>query len=966
MIEVRITDGNEIFILSPHTIDIPDFRGMNEILQHEEQTCNLSAVYDSALVSFLVSASSITAEVYDGNELLFTGTVDDSFDFSDNGEPEPADVIKLTIRDKSSFFDRECESEFACIGENLSEIIESICLACDVTSEAVFEDDPVIDAFVLDRGKRYIEPMTELLFQYGYTWYFNQNGNFEVLKINLSQTPGSLTDSDFLAGLRISKTSKKYDSVKVTYGTLTKKANEQVYFEGNGLDDDKKVIPITIRSGQYYPYDSDPVQEAREGKVYQEFASGYAESYKTYSGEQKYRRSEKSTLIYTENHTITQDWSGSITIDRTEFGARSAAVRLRNTGNEDAALMQFAIRADAYYLNSENTVKAGSGKKVYSYESQYIYSSQAADDLAQLLYKLYASKNLRIQGLTERPVIPGKIYEIDTGTSGLTSTAIALKCSLNPESGKYAVTLLSVSDIAVNPARYKLRHAQKNNSDSIPDAKIVNITAPQGLVFKNNAPAQLPLEVKSTGFTPTSYKWYKDGVEISGATGSTYNVGSASPGVYKVVVDNKYEDYVTVISVIDGEWDSVYQCVIEKGVAPEMEVEDGDSLVLDDEQGVLQTESEENRKNSYRITVYKDGEKASETLYGKWRYEKFKEYIGSTPTYEWTNFENITITNGEAYVRTDHETIRQIQCSVYKNSNYDTMVCTGITNNEKAASYHLETSSNTIKSTFEGTYSPSELTVNGKQKVSSNPGDFEGYFKIFYSLVPNPASNDWQPAYSSESQEASHTWSIAPNGIQLIKCQLYADEDFENLLEEDIIPITKDGKDSKGYNVSVSNENFAIPTDAENLKPLENTSVTVEFTAIKGADELNATKENTILQSQFKLTFPQSQGGISIDQDNSHPEKLAFTATTTTAISRSQNIEITFTFSDGTQLKKNVTITATTQGPKGNNGGYMDYKYLKADFGLSNEELLASTDWQETQPAPEEGKCIYMASKWID
>ncbi len=515
MIEVRITDGNEIFILSPHIIDIPDLRGMNENLQHEEQTCNLSAVYDSALVSFLVSASSITAEVYDGNELLFTGTVDDSFDFTDNGEPEPADVIKLTIRDKSSFFDRECESEFACIGENLSEIVESICLACDVTSEAVFEDAPVIDAFVLDRGKRYIEPMTDLLFQYGYSWYFNQNGNFEVLKINLSQTPGSLTDSDFLAGLRISKTSKKYDSVKVTYGTLTKKANEQVYFEGNGLDDEKKTIPITIRPGQYYPYDSDPVQEAREGKVYQEFASGYAESYKTYSGEQKYRRSEKSTLIYTENHSITQDWSGSITIDRTEFGARSAAVRLRNTGNEDAALMQFAIRADAYYLNSENTVKAGSGKKEYTYESQYIYSSQAADDLAQLLYKLYASKNLRIQGSTERPVIPGNLYEIDTGTSGLTSIAIALKCSLNPESGKYAVTLLSVSDIAVNVTRYKVRSAFDQEAETIVLQEIK-----YGLSSSVNAyPSSWSDNIPAA--EPEQYLWTRTRIEYSTGREST-------------------------------------------------------------------------------------------------------------------------------------------------------------------------------------------------------------------------------------------------------------------------------------------------------------------------------------------------------------------------------------------------------------------------------------------------------------
>lgn len=467
MIKVEITDGNTTFLLSPHSIEIPDVRNMNESLQHEEQTCEMTAVFDVDLLSLLMNHADLQACVSDGETSLFTGFVDNNTDLTDNGEPEPADIINITIRDRTRLFDITTESEVAQIGKTLSQIVSVICQNCNVTNAAVFSDNPQVAAFVLDKDKKYLDALNTLLFQYGYTWFFNEDGEFEVLKINLQNVTESITDSDLFTGLNISKTRKNYNAVKVTYGTLTKKGNEQVFFTGNGLGGDNKVVPFTIRPGQYYPYESDPAQEQREGKVFQNFESGYAEEYQTYSGEKKFRRATNQTLIYTENHKVVEDWEGSIVINRTEYGARSAAVRLLNTGTEDAELKQFAIRADAYYRSSNNSVTVGSGKKEYSYEAEHIYDDTAASNLATLLCKLYTDTCIKFSGKIRRNIKPGTICSIDTGLSGITCNALVINSQYDPENDLHTITLNSISEVQMNSSRYKERKSENSLTENL-------------------------------------------------------------------------------------------------------------------------------------------------------------------------------------------------------------------------------------------------------------------------------------------------------------------------------------------------------------------------------------------------------------------------------------------------------------------------------------------------------------------
>lgn len=58
----------------------------------------------------------------------------------------------------------------------------------------------------------------------------------------------------------------------------------------------------------------------------------------------------------------------------------------------------------------------------------------------------------------------------------------------------------------------------------------------------------------------------------------------------------------------------------------------------------------------------------------------------------------------------------------------------------------------------------------------------------------------------------------------------------------------------------------------------------------------------------------------------------------------------------------NPSVMATN----GKDGGYQDYVFLVGDFGMTEEDLRKSDKWTDAPPAVEDGKCLYMATKFIE
>ena len=57
--------------------------------------------------------------------------------------------------------------------------------------------------------------------------------------------------------------------------------------------------------------------------------------------------------------------------------------------------------------------------------------------------------------------------------------------------------------------------------------------------------------------------------------------------------------------------------------------------------------------------------------------------------------------------------------------------------------------------------------------------------------------------------------------------------------------------------------------------------------------------------------------------------------------------------------------TAGVDGKDGKNGGYQDYQFAVGDFGLTDTQARALT-WHDAPPNVPDGKCLYMATKWIE
>lgn len=524
------------FQTNPMSITIP--RGeLNENLQHVAQSCQVTVAYEPEILEILALRSFVKATVEDGTGTVFTGIIDTGATWTDNGFPTPIDSLQLKINDNTYLLDKQTEDEVALINTTLKNVIEKICSDCKITISADTQlPDTHLKAFVIDTGTSYLQALNNLLFQHELAFIFTGTG--ELSLIDFSTPPEDLPvigQDRILTGFSPTRTAKKYGAVKIGYTILTQKKDQQVYFEGNDLGEDNKVVPITVRPGQYYPYESDPTQEAREGQVYQEFAEGYAESYQAYNGETKYRRSQKTSLLYTENQRIVQDWEGSIVVDRTDFQARRASVRLKNTGTQDANLLQLAIRADAWYREPTSYVTAGSGNE-YLYEGEYLYTPEAAEKLSKTLSRFFLGGNFKLSGRLTEPLGIGQFVHIDTGLSGFQADALCLSCSFEPESEIYSVQLITYGNIAIDVHRFK-NYVGRGD----PNAKALSDLMKE---------LQSIVDGDYTGIPPTA-----PSNVLAVATRDSIQVSFTHSGVG---LGNTIAFYVVAIDKGDGQWKTYY------------------------------------------------------------------------------------------------------------------------------------------------------------------------------------------------------------------------------------------------------------------------------------------------------------------------------------------------------------------------------------------------------------------------
>jgi hypothetical protein len=124
--------------------------------------------------------------------------------------------------------------------------------------------------------------------------------------------------------------------------------------------------------------------------------------------------------------------------------------------------------------------------------------------------------------------------------------------------------------------------------------------------------------------------------------------------------------------------------------------------------------------------------------------------------------------------------------------------------------YWLTTSSSVIQKNIASAYSPTTITVSGKQSSGSTVSNYSGYFKIFLN-------GSATATYTSEAAEATKTYTIVAD-TATVTIKLYTSSDFSVLLDEETVPVVSDGATgaagANAITADLTNGSHAIPTDS--------------------------------------------------------------------------------------------------------------------------------------------------------
>ena len=444
---VIFTSGTESLTVYPQTCSI--VRPVcSDTLQHQDGSASITVPFAQEILSFIVARDTFKATVKEGSNTVFTGTVSTDLEWEDKGRLASIDKFAFTINDNSELLQQNTTDEIALINTTVGAVITHLCTTCGVTvaSDTVLPST-ALQAFILDEGKSCYTALSNLCFEHCCSFYFNNLGELCLFHFdNIPENPTALDDSILQNQLAVKKLKRKYTGIKIGYSTLTKKDNELVYFKNEGYESDGSSKPIVLQAGVFYPYDSDPAVEQENGQVFQTFESGYATSVTKHNGEKTYQRSGGTTLLYTTNQHVTEDWTGSIKVNRTGYASKKSSVRLCNSGTSDATLYQLSIRADAWYKEAASSVTAGITTTQYSYDTEYVYTAAAATALASALYRYNTCGQYKLTSYTDDAIQPGTYRTISTGETGFAAAALAICSTYDPDTGIYTTDWITISD----------------------------------------------------------------------------------------------------------------------------------------------------------------------------------------------------------------------------------------------------------------------------------------------------------------------------------------------------------------------------------------------------------------------------------------------------------------------------------------------------------------------------------------
>jgi hypothetical protein len=362
---------------------------------------------------------------------------------------------------------------FAIKQKTVSQIIKELLAKLDIVYNGA-EVANTISIMTINEDEEYYEVIETLLYEYGYTFDFNHEGNFVVLPI-FDQPPSGISNTfnggNIRGALKETVSKKQYDYIRVGFSEVKTNSNDLVY-----EDKTEKIVP----KGCYFGHEEEVLQAQiiDNGAVHCTYASSKGELIWADVD------SDNFSISVSPSNAFTIKKSGTITGETTSVlgnhGKSFAFIAYNNTQGNAKIKEIKAVATTSYTKNAAFTI-VKNGNILLEYDSKYLQNKSNASGFTKNLSNYYRYSSIKINLESYADFNYGSFVKVsETGIGELTCRIVRKTYKLN---NPIVYELESVIDFV--PADITEESSWGNNSTNIasqgPD--VIPPTAPTNLVL---------------------------------------------------------------------------------------------------------------------------------------------------------------------------------------------------------------------------------------------------------------------------------------------------------------------------------------------------------------------------------------------------------------------------------------------------------------------------------------------------
>lgn len=532
--------------------------------KHQTATCSIQIHSQIAFAKIMEENSLVKASLIDNGQNVFSGVIRPYFNFTavnnyiNDFSLEILDYTELlhkkvtvSLEDvleepiEGAIYEEDLDGYMIASADGVDSVLHhltSLCGIKDINSPVI---DKVLPRLSLKDGDYIDELLEDLLYEYGYDYYFDPDGKMVVYSTDTENT--TITKIQDLRGsLSLKRSDVDYDGTTVTYPKYKTAEHQQIYYN-SWNDQNLDALFGYIVTHQYLP------EEESRGLTW----------------DLSKIRSDEGEEIRLSNFSATSGSTGN--------GAFETIAHLSDCNDSGGkgyveywgwygwtvmggkAGVYLKVFADVTYLKSESTKIGIIGSNTKEYIANYVYNKEDAEYLARLIHNRNRCGSYTLSFSSRELLKPGQICEInEPKITGLLSKVRVLSRRMTeytPYSGIYEYEAESCGEVSA------LTNIDIDNDQALnPDLEdFFELTCSHYSIYTTDNIAVLAKvsgSILSTGFL----NWYINDVKVSptGDTPTTLSITQAQlkVGSNTVMAAVSYEGNIytkkAIITLVDS------------------------------------------------------------------------------------------------------------------------------------------------------------------------------------------------------------------------------------------------------------------------------------------------------------------------------------------------------------------------------------------------------------------------------